>query len=53
MATKKYFEEFELNDVRPTKGRTVTETDIVIHVKQWSSAVDDSFHFDPNCTKPC
>ena len=31
MFIKKYFEEFELNTKRCTKGRTVTETDIVIH----------------------
>lgn len=34
MFVKKYFEEFELNDTRHTKGRTVTETDIVIHAGQ-------------------
>jgi acyl dehydratase len=34
MFVKKYFEEFELNNVRHTKGRTVTETDIVIHAGQ-------------------
>ncbi len=34
MFIKKYFEEFELNDVRITKGRTITETDIVIHAGQ-------------------
>jgi len=34
MFVKKYFEEFELNAVRHTKGRTVTETDIVIHAGQ-------------------
>src|ERR1041384_3880485 len=34
MFIKKYFEEFELNDTRQTKGRTVTETDIVIHAGQ-------------------
>jgi acyl dehydratase len=31
---KKYFEEFEPNDKRNTKGRTITETDIVIHAGQ-------------------
>jgi len=34
MFIKKYFEEFELNDTRSTKGRTITETDIVIHAGQ-------------------
>lgn len=34
MFVKKYFEEFELNDTRYTKGRTVTETDIVLHAGQ-------------------
>src|SRR5688572_11555007 len=34
MFIKKYFEEFELNERRLTKGRTVTETDIVIHAGQ-------------------
>ncbi len=34
MFIKKYFEEFQLNDVRQTKGRTITETDIVIHAGQ-------------------
>lgn len=34
MFVKKYFEEFELNNIRHTKGRTVTETDIVIHAEQ-------------------
>ncbi|MFT3844221.1 MAG: MaoC/PaaZ C-terminal domain-containing protein [Lacibacter sp.] len=34
MFIKKYYEEFELNEVRQTKGRTVTETDIVIHAGQ-------------------
>lgn len=34
MFIKKYFEEFELNDIRQTKGRTITETDIVIHAGQ-------------------
>ena len=34
MFIKKYFEEFELNTTRRTRGRTVTETDIVIHAGQ-------------------
>lgn len=34
MAIIKYFEEFELNEKRSTGGRTVTETDIVIHAGQ-------------------
>jgi acyl dehydratase len=34
MFIKKYFEEFSLHDNRRTKGRTVTETDIVIHAGQ-------------------
>jgi len=34
MLTRKYFEEFELNNIRRTSGRTVTETDIVIHAGQ-------------------
>ena len=34
MFIKKYFEEFELNGIRSTNGRTVTETDIVIHAGQ-------------------
>jgi len=34
MFVKKYFEEFTINDVRHTKGRTITETDIVIHAGQ-------------------
>lgn len=34
MFIKKYFEEFQLNDLRTTKGRTITETDIVIHAGQ-------------------
>jgi acyl dehydratase len=34
MDVKKYFEAFELNDKRNTKGRTITETDIVIHAGQ-------------------
>jgi acyl dehydratase len=31
---KKYFEAYDLNDVRETTGRTVTETDIVLHAGQ-------------------
>lgn len=34
MFIKKYFEEFVLEDSRSTKGRTITETDIVIHAGQ-------------------
>ena len=34
MFIKKYFEEFALDDTRSTKGRTITETDIVIHAGQ-------------------
>jgi acyl dehydratase len=34
MFIKKFFDEFELNSTRQTKGRTVTETDIVIHAGQ-------------------
>jgi len=34
MFSKKYFEEFTLNDIRHTAGRTITETDIVIHAGQ-------------------
>lgn len=34
MLVKQYFEEFELGSVRHTKGRTVTETDFVIHAGQ-------------------
>lgn len=34
MFENKYFEEFELNSVRFTTGRTITETDIVIHAGQ-------------------
>jgi len=34
MAIIKYFEEFELNEKQSTGGRTVTETDIVIHAGQ-------------------
>ena len=34
MGIIKYFEEFELNEKRSTGGRTITETDIVIHAGQ-------------------
>ena len=34
MFVKKYFEDFELNNIRQTKGRRVTEADIVIHAEQ-------------------
>ena len=34
MGIKKYFEEFDVDDKRFTSGRTVTETDIVIHAGQ-------------------
>ena len=34
MFIKKYFEEFDLSDKRQTKGRTVTEADIVLHAGQ-------------------
>lgn len=34
MILNKYFEEFELHEVRETTGRTITETDIVIHAGQ-------------------
>ena len=34
MFIKKYFEEFQVNNLRTTKGRTITETDIVIHAGQ-------------------
>ncbi len=34
MFVKKYFEDFELNDIRRTRGRTITESDIVIHAGQ-------------------
>jgi acyl dehydratase len=34
MIAKNYFEDFELNSVRETLGRTITETDIVIHAGQ-------------------
>jgi acyl dehydratase len=34
MFIKKYYEAFELNEQRITKGRTITETDIVLHAGQ-------------------
>ena len=34
MWLKKYFEEFELAHTRQTTGRTITETDIVLHAGQ-------------------
>ncbi|SDL67527.1 Acyl dehydratase [Catalinimonas alkaloidigena] len=34
MFVKKYFEEFSLEEVRETIGRTITETDIVMHAGQ-------------------
>jgi acyl dehydratase len=34
MDVKKYFEDFDLDFKRSTKGRTITETDIVIHAGQ-------------------
>jgi acyl dehydratase len=34
MFIKKYFEEFELNHTRLTRGRTITETDIINHAGQ-------------------
>ena len=34
MFKKKYFEEFTVNENRKTNGRTITETDIVIHAGQ-------------------
>ena len=34
MFIKKYFEEFSLSEVRETLGRTITETDFVIHAGQ-------------------
>ena len=34
MFIRKHFEEFELNSIRNTRGRTVTETDIVLHAGQ-------------------
>jgi acyl dehydratase len=34
MVLNKYFEEFELQEARETGGRTITETDIVMHAGQ-------------------
>jgi acyl dehydratase len=34
MFIKKYYEEFQPDEVRETKGRTITETDIVLHAGQ-------------------
>ncbi|MEO6000479.1 MAG: MaoC/PaaZ C-terminal domain-containing protein [Chitinophagaceae bacterium] len=34
MFTKTYFEDYELNHIRQTFGRTITETDIVVHAGQ-------------------
>jgi acyl dehydratase len=34
MFIRKYFEEFEINEKRTTRGRTVTEADIVLHAGQ-------------------
>ncbi len=34
MIEKKYFDEYRIDDVRETMGRTITETDIVIHAGQ-------------------
>ena len=34
MVEKKYFESLELNNIRETMGRTITESDIVIHAGQ-------------------
>ena len=34
MTIQRYFEEFETNEERTTGGRTITETDIVIHAGQ-------------------
>ena len=34
MFIKKYYEEFELEETRETLGRTITETDIVMHAGQ-------------------
>ncbi len=34
MIEKKYFEAFEIGSIRQTMGRTITETDIVIHAGQ-------------------
>src|SRR3954467_77064 len=34
MVLNRYFEEFELQESRETGGRTITETDVVIHAGQ-------------------
>ncbi|MEP4598580.1 MAG: MaoC/PaaZ C-terminal domain-containing protein, partial [Cyclobacteriaceae bacterium] len=34
MFLKKYYEEFEIGESRETLGRTITETDFVIHAGQ-------------------
>ena len=34
MFVKRYFESLEINNVRETNGRTITETDIVLHAGQ-------------------
>ena len=34
MFVKKYYEEFVLNEVRRTRGRTITEADIILHAGQ-------------------
>jgi acyl dehydratase len=34
MFVKKYYEEFALNEVRNTRGRTITEADIILHAGQ-------------------
>lgn len=34
MFVKKYYEEFEIGEIRETLGRTITETDFVIHAGQ-------------------
>lgn len=34
MTIQRYFEDFELNEERKTIGRTITETDIVLHAGQ-------------------
>jgi acyl dehydratase len=49
MFIQKYFEEFKLNDIRQTKGRTITETDIVIHA--WQSGDFFPHHMDEEWCK--
>ena len=46
-----YYEDYELGSVRETMGRTITETDIVIHAGQ----VGDFFphHMILNVSVPC